>query len=650
VLSVLVHSAVARALGWALVHSLWEGGLIALLVGVGFLLCRPAFARTRYALACFGMLAMLAAFGITLATLWPASGGQVAISVPLRFPAPPLPDAGIPAPPATAPDRLPWVVPFWMAGVLFFYARTAGGWLAAQRLRRRGTVSAPQEWQTRLHSLAEQLRVTRPVVLLETCLAETPVVMGLLRPAILIPAGLVAGLAPDQLEAILLHELAHIRRYDYAVNMLQTLVEGLLFYHPAVWWISSRVRAEREHCCDDRVVAIRGDARAYAAALAALEEMRSAVAPALAASGGNLVNRIRRLIEPAPPRPVAGPFLAAILLLVPIAVGLSAWEPQKPIAPGIADIPLAPSNAVPVNAGEPLLLVQNMVQSPMPRPLSGLEKKRNEKGLKKELETPYRKWLTEDAVYIITAEEKAAFERLQTDAERERFIEQFWLRRDPTPGTLANEFREEHYRRIAFANQHFASSIPGWKTDHGRIYIMYGPPDDIEDHSSGGIYQWPHEQGGGSTSTYPFQQWRYRYLEGIGTNVTIEFVDPQISGEYHVTLDPSEKDALRWSEPRRSGLSLRVDVEMPVSLGGSARIVTISIPIRPTDHAVDVYSRITTLTMQRVNVFEDTVPAGHGEVYHKGISLAPGRYRADTVVTDMETGVKQSGQLEFEVK
>ena len=180
------------------------------------------------------------------------------------------------------------------------------------------------------------------------------------------------------------------------------------------------------------------------------------------------------------------------------------------------------------------------------RPLSEKEKKRREEKLRKELETPYRKWLNEDVAYIITDEERAAFKRLQTDEEREQFIEQFWLRRDPTPDTVENEFKEEHYRRIAYANEHYASGIPGWKTDRGRIYITYGPPDEIEAHPSGGSYERPPEEGGGETSTFPFEQWRYRYIEGIGTNIIIEFVDPTMSGEYHMTMDPSEKDALLY--------------------------------------------------------------------------------------------------------
>jgi len=180
------------------------------------------------------------------------------------------------------------------------------------------------------------------------------------------------------------------------------------------------------------------------------------------------------------------------------------------------------------------------------KPMTEKERKRKEEKLRKELETPYRKWLNEDVAYIITDEERAAFKRLQTDDERENFIENFWLRRDPTPDTVENEFKEEHYRRIAYANENFASGIPGWKTDRGRIYITYGPPDEKESHPSGGSYERPPEEGGGTTSTFPFEQWRYRYIEGLGTNIIIEFVDPTMSGEYHMTMDPSEKDALLY--------------------------------------------------------------------------------------------------------
>jgi GWxTD domain-containing protein len=185
--------------------------------------------------------------------------------------------------------------------------------------------------------------------------------------------------------------------------------------------------------------------------------------------------------------------------------------------------------------------------------------------LEKELPTPYKQWLNEDVVYIITGEERAAFLRLQTNEEREQFIEQFWLRRDPTPDTPENEFKEEHYRRIAYANEHFASGIPGWKTDRGRIYIIWGKPDEIESHPTGGTYERPEEEGGGTTATYPFEQWTYRHMDGIGDNVMLEFVDPTMTGEYHLSSDPGEKDALAHvpdaglSDLEQMGLSSKAD-------------------------------------------------------------------------------------------
>ena len=172
------------------------------------------------------------------------------------------------------------------------------------------------------------------------------------------------------------------------------------------------------------------------------------------------------------------------------------------------------------------------------------EERRRQKAIQKEMESPYKKWLQEEVPYVITDEERGAFRKLSTDEEREQFIEQFWERRNPNPGSPENEFKEEYYRRIAYANEHYASGIPGWKADRGRIYIMYGPADEIESHPSGGTYLRPPEEGGGETSTFPFETWRYRYIDGIGTNVILEFVDPTMTGEFHLTIDPGEKDAL----------------------------------------------------------------------------------------------------------
>jgi len=190
---------------------------------------------------------------------------------------------------------------------------------------------------------------------------------------------------------------------------------------------------------------------------------------------------------------------------------------------------------------------------PLKRQPNEKQKKQQKASLKVELTKVYKKWLNEDVVWIITDQERAAFKQLSNDEERDNFIEAFWQRRDPTPDTEENEYKEEHYRRIAYANEHFAAGIPGWKTDRGRIYIMYGPADEVESHPSGGTYQRPMEEGGGETSTFPFEQWRYRYLEGIGQEVIIEFVDDCQCGAYEMTLDRSKKDALKYTP--NAGLS-----------------------------------------------------------------------------------------------
>lgn len=188
---------------------------------------------------------------------------------------------------------------------------------------------------------------------------------------------------------------------------------------------------------------------------------------------------------------------------------------------------------------------QAPAQSPAPakQTKSAKDRKKEAKQFAKE-SAPYTSWLNEEVPYIISKEERDAFVRLTTNEERERFIEEFWRRRNPDPDSPENSFREEHYRRIAFANEHFSSGIPGWKTDRGRIYILHGPPDEIDSHAAGSTYDRPPEQGGGSTTVYAFDIWRYRHLDDVGDNIELWFADPTGTGEYHLTMDPGEVDAL----------------------------------------------------------------------------------------------------------
>jgi len=189
--------------------------------------------------------------------------------------------------------------------------------------------------------------------------------------------------------------------------------------------------------------------------------------------------------------------------------------------------------------------VQDQEVDPLKRERTDKEKFAAQKAVRQELKGAYKTWLTQDVAYIITDEETRAFKNLSNDEERDAFIEQFWLRRNPDPDSPENEFREEHYRRIAYANEHFAAGKPGWKTDRGQIYIEYGKPDNIEAHPDGGEYTRPADEGGGTTVTFPFEIWNYHYIEGIGNDVNIEFVDTCQCGDYHFTIDRGEKDALQ---------------------------------------------------------------------------------------------------------
>ena len=339
-----VHTPVAAALGWTLVHSLWEGALVALLLGAALLVLRSS--RARYIAGCVGdarpahrFLPHLSA-SFSRSSEFTAPSGRSA-----RIPrAPPalgdgfivvkrtaVPRGGLSALARAPLDRRCPLLPCARHGELDGRAAAAPhGSLCRRRILAVATRSPGRATARR----------PAPVTLLESCLAEVPVVIGYLRPVILMPVGLLAGLPAGQIESILLHELAHIRRHDYLVNLLQIVVESLVFYHPAVWWISGVMRTERENCCDDLVVATQGDAFGYAAALTALEQNRGAAREAvLAATGGSLVKRVRRLlIQPEGPRAALTPVFSAAILTVTVAAALAAWQststpPRPPAAP-----------------------------------------------------------------------------------------------------------------------------------------------------------------------------------------------------------------------------------------------------------------------------------------------------------------------------
>jgi len=448
--------------GMTLVHFIWQGAAIALVLAASLRFARDP--RIRYGMACAAMSAMLVSVAVTLAVFWPDRVVMVRSSTLFNPPA----SLGAGSPNLDhAPGVLPYLVVIWIAGAVCVGLYRFGGWMLAVRMRR----------------LSRRIGEFHAVTLLESALTDVPVVIGVLRPAILVPLGMLAGLPPSQVEAILLHELAHIRRFDYLVNLVQTVVESLLFYHPAVWWVSHVIREEREKCCDDAVVASQPDAREYAAALLALEQWRGRE-PALAATGGDLVRRIRRILNQPEDRRGAGTAVVAMaLLLGAFCAGAIAQQ-------------------------------QSSVED------------------HRQLATPYTKWVDEDVVYIIKPSEREGFLKLQTNEQRERFIREFWESRNPVHGANENKFKEEHYRRIAYANDRFPGpGIAGWKTDRGRIYIRYGPPDEIEDRPL-------------------VSQWLYYLIEGVGKNVVIEFVDAKGNGDYRMTPEPWKSVDLPVQKPK----------------------------------------------------------------------------------------------------
>jgi beta-lactamase regulating signal transducer with metallopeptidase domain len=321
----LLDKPIFQALGWTLIHFVWQGALIGILYFSLSLMLRRRSANVRYTTACMAMLLMLVAPALTLVTIRattdrPSTSATSDLNAlefePVavkRFPPPSAESFGskeidtirtsTPDPIVTMiqgglPRFIPWFLALWFTGVLIFSLRFAGGLVLIHRLKRLDTGPGIRIWQERLSSLCQRLKVSRPVRLCESALVEVPTVVGWLRPVILFPVTALTGLNAEQLEALLAHELAHIRRFDYLINLLQTTIETLFFYHPAVWWVSAQIRQEREHCCDDLAVAACGNVLTYARALTALEDLRaSGPQLAVAASGGSLLTRIQRLLR-----------------------------------------------------------------------------------------------------------------------------------------------------------------------------------------------------------------------------------------------------------------------------------------------------------------------------------------------------------------
>jgi len=430
--------------------------------------------------------------------------------VPLRVLAP-VPDAGptvrpqlaLPPMPVQASNASGWHLAFtWKQVVIGAYAvvafalllQLAFGYMFARRLARNSKpVDGPRVRESETISV--------------------PMTVGQIAPTILLPMGW-RDWDPMKLQAVLAHEDAHIRRADWAIGVMARINCCVFWFHPLAWWLKRELALLAEYACDDSALAQVGDRRQYAQALLEIAcAMKSARGRLLVdavpmAKETNVEKRLEQILDET--RQLSAAFgrrgwVALLVCGLPLAYLASTVQlarAQRQTRSGVA----LPVNPPPAPRPPDLLLAPT-------RPPTA---------------SPYQRWLDEEVVYIISDDERRAFTRLQTDDERNKFIEQFWLRRDPTPGTEKNEFKEEMYRRIAFTNDHFSAGIPGWKTDRGASYMRYGPPDGLDSH-------------GATSITYPYDTWTYRYLEGIGTDVELEFVDPTMTGRYHLTKDPTEK-------------------------------------------------------------------------------------------------------------
>lgn len=567
------------ALSWTLMHFLWQGTAIAALLGVALALLRSP--RGRYAAGCVALLLMALA---PLATyLWLRQTGPIQELSPLTLS---LGSGNGLARAVSGPEPirwLTWLPLLWLTGVAALSVRLILAAFAVHRLTHRDATPLPDRWP----HLRDRLGLWRVVTFLQSTRLTGPLQAGFLKPVVLLPASLLTQLPAAQLEAIIAHELAHIARHDYLVNLLQNLLETLLFYHPAVWWTSRVVRTERELCCDQMAAGITGNPRQYAEALITLEEMAmSQMNLTNAATGGDLRRRIAGLLgETDRPARLRMPAVLLALLLAGATIFLSRESKAQTALPEtvqqenarlrqeLAELraELAAriqqhSNAAQLSALEAQRLSTTDAQRSLDR-LSRSEanslrqaeaefqrtRAQAEQGLyeadavrqglhreqielakaqaqmdaqqeklevqrerlaqlrrlyrpthpdyqaalsqlaqlersgrtpvQTQKQTAYDIWLHEDVVYLIWPAEVAQFEALTTDEERERFIVQFWARRDPNPETPENEMKEEHYRRIKYANERFSTpNEQGWKTPRGRTYIKKGPPDEIESH------------------------------------------------------------------------------------------------------------------------------------------------------------------------
>jgi GWxTD domain-containing protein len=558
----------------AVINHLWQSTVFAILAGLLTLAFRRNRAQVRYWLWFSASVKFLVPFALLL-TL----GGYLGRSpVAKSLPAPAIPYAVVqvaepftefPLPTPSPKQNVDWMpillVSLWACGFVG---------IVAIRLRALWRIRAAVRGSTLLEiKLAIPVRSTKQFF--------EPGIVGIFRPMLLLPAGILDCLEPSQLQAILAHELCHVRRRDNLMAAVHMVVEAVFWFHPLVWWISARLMEERERACDEAVLELGGEPHVYAESILKVcqlcVEAPLACVPGIA--GANLKRRLTRiltqrsgnklssyrkmLLAAVSTAVIAGPVLYGVVFPQNRAPSVqtaneplpsfevASIRPSRPNANSNSPAKHAPGTftrtrlAVPAGpkmsplaaaSGLPLLAPITPIEGTLlPDEKTSRHQTRPQVAIPGDSTGLRDSWLNGSVSYIISPAERATFKKLATDDEREQFIEAVWERRNPNLGDPENEYKEEFYRRVAYANEHFASGIPGWRTDRGRIYIMWGLPNEEEDHDSG----------------YRSEEWFYSYIPGIGENVKLNFVDRTNSGDYHLMPGPVEKDTLFEAAPRR---------------------------------------------------------------------------------------------------
>ena len=493
---------------WPLVaNHLWQATLFTGVAFVAALALRRCPARARrmvwlialakFALPSAVLVTLVAAAGFRPAGVAPSPSSETLSPVLVRLAQPVFPGAaaaGLGAAPAQDHNELYCLLTgIWLSGCV---AMLAWWWKRRRRLSTAVRAAKPLLAGRELEALERarsRLRLRRRVRLLISCRIADPGVWGVSKPVVVLPAGIAAELSGAELEALLTHELFHVRNRDNLAGTLQTLLCSVFWFHPLVWWIGRRLLAERERACDEAVLAAIRDSDSYLAGI--LKVCRFSIGPSVAGVSGMAGSNLKRRME--------------WIMSNNVRNGSAAFRRSILTATGAAFVVF--SLAAGTLSGGRAIAQTTKAAAQEPRGVPGGVKGGVGRGVgggvsggvadgvtaqPSRIPVPYSKWIEEDVVYVIGQGERAAFLRLSTDQQREQFIERFWRDRDPTPGTSANEFKEEHYRRIQYANERFASTaLAGWKTPRGRIYIVYGPADEVESHPSQNIERWRYRSG-----------------------------------------------------------------------------------------------------------------------------------------------------------